>query len=176
MVKIGRNDPCPCGSGTKFKKCCYGKVAQARPAAAPGQLSLRGEVEKIQQAAVAGKSEVRTIGVFVLFSTEKGSAWLLELTDMDALLVASDGSACDVEIIESAETMEINWSHQFAVKNKRLVVTSYADKSEQVLEGCPTHSIWSAIKKIHQRFPAEVLQRIHLELPPDEETADEDAD
>ena len=23
--KIGRNDPCPCGSGKKFKKCCYGK-------------------------------------------------------------------------------------------------------------------------------------------------------
>ena len=20
--KIGRNDPCPCGSGKKFKKCC----------------------------------------------------------------------------------------------------------------------------------------------------------
>lgn len=20
--KIGRNDPCPCGSGSKFKKCC----------------------------------------------------------------------------------------------------------------------------------------------------------
>ncbi len=24
-VKIGRNDPCPCGSGKKFKKCCMGK-------------------------------------------------------------------------------------------------------------------------------------------------------
>ena len=23
--KIGRNDPCPCGSGKKFKKCCQGK-------------------------------------------------------------------------------------------------------------------------------------------------------
>ncbi len=23
--KIGRNDPCPCGSGLKFKKCCLGK-------------------------------------------------------------------------------------------------------------------------------------------------------
>jgi methionyl aminopeptidase len=23
--KIGRNDPCPCGSGRKFKKCCLGK-------------------------------------------------------------------------------------------------------------------------------------------------------
>ena len=25
MSKVGRNDPCPCGSGKKFKKCCYGK-------------------------------------------------------------------------------------------------------------------------------------------------------
>jgi len=24
-MKIGRNDPCPCGSGLKYKKCCLGK-------------------------------------------------------------------------------------------------------------------------------------------------------
>jgi len=24
-VKIGRNDPCPCGSGKKYKKCCLNK-------------------------------------------------------------------------------------------------------------------------------------------------------
>jgi hypothetical protein len=24
-VKIGRNDPCPCGSGRKYKRCCLGK-------------------------------------------------------------------------------------------------------------------------------------------------------
>ena len=24
--KIGRNDPCPCGSGKKYKKCCLGKT------------------------------------------------------------------------------------------------------------------------------------------------------
>jgi Protein of unknown function (DUF1186)/SEC-C motif len=23
--KVGRNEPCPCGSGRKFKKCCWGK-------------------------------------------------------------------------------------------------------------------------------------------------------
>jgi uncharacterized protein YchJ len=23
--KIGRNEPCPCGSGKKYKKCCMGK-------------------------------------------------------------------------------------------------------------------------------------------------------
>lgn len=26
-AKIGRNDPCPCGSGKKYKKCCEGKAA-----------------------------------------------------------------------------------------------------------------------------------------------------
>ncbi|TXM76823.1 DUF1186 domain-containing protein [Methylobacterium sp. WL103] len=25
---VGRNDPCPCGSGKKFKKCCLGKADQ----------------------------------------------------------------------------------------------------------------------------------------------------
>ncbi|MGD0919817.1 MAG: SEC-C metal-binding domain-containing protein [Thermodesulfobacteriota bacterium] len=23
--KTGRNDPCPCGSGLKYKRCCLGK-------------------------------------------------------------------------------------------------------------------------------------------------------
>ena len=32
MNQASRNDPCPCGSGKKFKKCCLGKVAQ-NPAA-----------------------------------------------------------------------------------------------------------------------------------------------
>ena len=33
--KIGRNDPCPCGSGKKYKKCC---LLEAKPvrAAEPG--------------------------------------------------------------------------------------------------------------------------------------------
>ena len=26
MEKIGRNDPCPCGSGKKFKKCCESQM------------------------------------------------------------------------------------------------------------------------------------------------------
>jgi hypothetical protein len=26
--RIGRNEPCPCGSGKKYKKCCYDKDRQ----------------------------------------------------------------------------------------------------------------------------------------------------
>jgi hypothetical protein len=30
MDKIGRNDPCPCGSGKKYKKCCLEKDEQEK--------------------------------------------------------------------------------------------------------------------------------------------------
>lgn len=29
-MKIGRNDPCPCGSGKKYKKCCLGKARKGK--------------------------------------------------------------------------------------------------------------------------------------------------
>lgn len=32
MFNVGRNDPCPCGSGLKFKKCCFGKPSPSRQA------------------------------------------------------------------------------------------------------------------------------------------------
>ncbi len=36
MKKIGRNKPCPCGSGKKFKKCCLSKQdARENPSSPP---------------------------------------------------------------------------------------------------------------------------------------------
>lgn len=29
-MKISRNDPCPCGSGKKFKKCCHAKALEEK--------------------------------------------------------------------------------------------------------------------------------------------------
>ena len=37
---VGRNDPCPCGSGKKFKKCCLGKVAAEAPWMPPADSGL----------------------------------------------------------------------------------------------------------------------------------------
>ena len=41
-MSVGRNDPCPCGSGKKYKKCCLGKTEAARraPPAPPAELRL----------------------------------------------------------------------------------------------------------------------------------------
>lgn len=39
MAKIGRNDPCPCGTGKKYKKCCLAKDEAAAASARPSTLS-----------------------------------------------------------------------------------------------------------------------------------------
>jgi tetratricopeptide (TPR) repeat protein len=40
MAKIGRNDPCPCGSGKKYKKCCEGAaLAQSAEQARAARLA-----------------------------------------------------------------------------------------------------------------------------------------
>ncbi len=39
MKKIGRNDPCPCGSGKKFKNCHLGKEDQLTHESAAGEFS-----------------------------------------------------------------------------------------------------------------------------------------
>lgn len=41
--KTGRNDPCPCGSGKKYKKCCLSQHEEARRSIPPDQLQ---EMEK----------------------------------------------------------------------------------------------------------------------------------
>lgn len=34
-MKIGRNQPCPCGSGEKYKRCCWERDRSARVTSAP---------------------------------------------------------------------------------------------------------------------------------------------
>ena len=56
MAKTGRNDPCPCGSGNKYKKCCLTKdeaagreqlAAAIQPPASPPHLSsVAGEIAR----------------------------------------------------------------------------------------------------------------------------------
>lgn len=50
-MSIGRNDPCPCGSGKKYKKCCLNRVVQGVPPAVERLSAFPPEVaEKIREA------------------------------------------------------------------------------------------------------------------------------
>jgi len=93
MAKIGRNDACPCGSGRKYKRCCLGKqqsVGTNLTEVQKAQISLQNAINTIQKAASQGVQKVHELGVFVLFSTTGGDAWLLEVTESDAMQVAAN--------------------------------------------------------------------------------------
>jgi DNA-binding SARP family transcriptional activator len=49
MAKIGRNDPCPCGSGRKYKKCCgpRDQAAAVERAAAQRQADASGSTSAV---------------------------------------------------------------------------------------------------------------------------------
>jgi len=160
MAKIGRNDPCPCGSGKKFKRCCLPAKRISPPPATPP--SLNQEVAKLQEEAANRKETFKTMGVFILFSTKDGDGWLLEVTEKDGIKVAEQGERLPVGIKESPETIEIDWTHKYAVRNKGFVVTSYKDKTETRFDHYPTQRISAAEKKILKKIPAELLEAIHV--------------
>jgi hypothetical protein len=166
MAKIGRNDACPCGSGKKFKRCCLGKQ-QAESAGLSemqkAQISLQNAISSIQEAASKGIQKVHELGVFVLFSTTGGDAWLLEVTQSDALQVAAKREILTVDLEENPETIEVNWTHTFEILNKQFLITAYKDKRVTEIADYPTHSILAAIKRIKKKYSPELLESVHMD-------------
>lgn len=164
MGRIGRNELCPCGSGLKYKRCCL-RQQQANAAASPlGRLkiSLQAEIERIQTAARSGEETVRELGVFILWSTRNGDAWLLEITESDAVQVAAGGEVLAVPIDENPETIAINWSHTFAIRDRKFYLTAYADKQEICLDAAPTQRINATVKRIKKKYSQEMLSQVHV--------------
>ncbi|HID03799.1 MAG TPA: SEC-C domain-containing protein [Desulfobacterales bacterium] len=166
MGKIGRNEQCPCGSGKKFKHCCLPKeqagLTRTNPEA-DFKISLIGELEAIVQVAIQKRQKIKELGVFILLATSTGDAWLLEITDSDAVQLARAGEALDIPIDENSETIEINWSHTYDLSNKEFELTAYSDKSKSVMADYPVQEIRASIKRIKKRFPSDVLNQVHVD-------------
>jgi predicted O-linked N-acetylglucosamine transferase (SPINDLY family) len=54
-MKIGRNDPCPCGSGRKYKHCCFAKDQARGVGARAEEVAVRDALERAAQAQQAGR-------------------------------------------------------------------------------------------------------------------------
>jgi len=165
MAKIGRNERCPCGSGRKYKHCCAKKPqGGVRPATADEQLKVSLVNAVAESVANAGRQEqvISELGVFVLLSTKTGDSWLFEVTQSDCVQLAANGEPLPVPIDENPETIEIEWSHIYRVRDRKMVLTAYADKSETVLEDCPVKELAASIKRIRKRIPKGMLSEIHI--------------
>ncbi|MCK5070125.1 MAG: SEC-C domain-containing protein, partial [Desulfocapsa sp.] len=156
---------CPCGSGKKFKHCCLPKeqagMVQNNPET-EFKISLVNEIEDIVSVAVEKKQKIKELGVFILLATVEGDAWLLEITDSDAVQLAKAGESLKIPIDENSDTIEINWSHTFDLSNKEFELTSYLDRSKSVMESYPVKEISASIKRIKKRFPSDVLEQVHV--------------
>ncbi len=165
MGKIGRNEQCPCGSGKKFKHCCLPKeqagLVRTNPEAAL-KVSLVSEIEAIMTVAKEKKQKIKELGVFILLATKNGDAWLLEITDSDAVQLMREGEALEIPIDEKSDTIEINWSHTYDLSAKEFELTAYSDKSRTVMEDYPVQEVNASIKRIKKRFPSEVLSKVHV--------------
>jgi len=166
MGKIGRNEHCPCGSGKKYKHCCLPKdqagFVRTNPEA-DFKISLMNELEAIVQVAIEKRQKIKELGVFILLATVEGDAWLLEITDSDAVQLARAGEALEIPIDENSETIEINWSHTYDFSNKEFELIAYSDKSKSVMAGYPVKEISASIKRIKKRFSSDVLSQVHVD-------------
>jgi hypothetical protein len=84
-MKTGRNDPCPCGSGKKYKKCC---LPLDRTAGATG--AAEGQVRERAGRARVWQTDIRPLPIS--FDDEPDSR-------AAALLVTADGFLVDIEIL-----------------------------------------------------------------------------
>jgi hypothetical protein len=123
------------------------------------------EVKRIQEDALQKRAMVRELGVFFFFSTSVGDAWVLEMTACDCIKVAEKGVEIAPPIDENPETIEVNWSHTFELKERNLYLTAYGEKEPVLLVGAPTRELNGAMRRIRKRFSDEQLQQVHLPPP-----------
>ncbi|MEE4241445.1 MAG: SEC-C metal-binding domain-containing protein [Desulfopila sp.] len=166
-MKIGRNDGCPCGSGRKYKRCCADKPLarqkRVQSDAAQEKVTLTGAIQRFQKMAAENLEMMQQVGVFLLYCDKMGDAWVLEITDSDCVQIASSGKPLEVPLEENDETIVVDWSHSFLFHNRQLQITSYRDKSKEILHGAPVQQLFAARRKILKRLPPELLQKVHLE-------------
>ncbi len=118
MAKIGRNSPCPCGSGKKFKRCC-GSLTQTQSeltggdAAARFAASARGEqVDALERAAQSGDSRAAVrLGLRYLMARDAPSnpARGMALIEKAALAGDAQGASLAATLASSSFWRERNW-------------------------------------------------------------------
>ena len=105
---------------------------------------LADEVRYIQDKAADHDGRIVTIGQLVLFSTDTGDAWLLDVTDRLATRLARDGDPEPIHLKENDTSFAIKWNGRYRIEGSAFV---YADRNTgrvTTVLGYPTHKIAQA--------------------------------
>jgi len=105
---------------------------------------LAGEVRYIQNKAADHDGRMVTLGQLILFSTDTGDAWLLDVTDRLAARLARDGDPEPIHLEETDTSFAIEWKGQYRIEGAAFV---YADRDTGRITkilGYPTQKIAQA--------------------------------
>src|SRR5688500_10817928 len=84
MKKTGRNDPCPCGSGKKYKHCCYGKSALQTVTTQAAEVSIPAALKSALEHHHAGRLPEAEAIYQQILSVDPNNAEALHLSGVSA--------------------------------------------------------------------------------------------
>ena len=96
----------------------------------PGKQGVKGkhfrladEVRYIQNKAAEHDGRVVTLGQLILFSTDTGDAWLLDVTDQLAVRLARDGDPEPIHLKETDTSSAIGWRGRYHIEGLAFIYT-----------------------------------------------------
>lgn len=113
------------------------------------QMNIRSEATYIVERAVEGDARIVTLGPLLVFSTETGDAWILDPADHLALCLAKDGEPLTASIVETPDTVTIEWNAHYALEGSVFVVEDSG--SRRSIIGYPIAEIRRAVRRMNPR-------------------------
>ena len=99
---------------------------------------LADEILYIQDKAADHNLCMVTIGQLILFSTETGDAWLLDVTDKLAARLARDGGPEPIRLEETDTSFAIGWKGHYHVESPAFVYSDRETGRATTIIGYPT--------------------------------------
>ena len=121
----------------------------------PGQRWVEGksfrladEVRYIQNKAADHDSRIVSFAQLLLFSSETGDAWLLDVSDQLAARVARDGDPESIQLEETDANFAVGWKGTYQIDGPAFIYTDRKTRRVTTILGYPTQAIARQISNI----------------------------
>lgn len=105
---------------------------------------LADEVRYIQNKAAEHDGRVVTLGQLLLFSTDTGDAWLLDVIDQLAAPLARDGDPEAIHLEETDTSFAIGWKGHYCIDGLAFIYIDRDSGRTRTILGYPTEKIAQA--------------------------------
>jgi hypothetical protein len=121
-----RNDPCPCGSGRKYKRCCLHRepsgLMTTMGSIDPLMMRVEDEVAYIRASAMARSPRIVTLGALQFLATDTGDAWVFDPAERRAARLMAEGAPRPVAITETVTTYAVAWQARYTLHDDAVTI------------------------------------------------------